>query len=165
MYPAVAGKFLTDHPDPDPVLLAVRRFDAYPGKKQNAGALLRDMLVNPDRYTDVAVMVDGVEPRTGNRSPLPAAPLNTEEASVEARQLEELQALPIDRQLSRLEQHLALYKVQQHLSVMDRDRLRMAILKGEVSVLSVMQLLARNFGQVEARIVRTAPTNSMGPEC
>jgi len=146
MYPAVAGKFLTDHPDPDPVLLAVRRFDAYPGKKQNAGALLRDMLVNPDRYTDVTVMPDGVEPHTGSRPPVPALPLNTEQASVEVRQIEELQALPIDRQLSRLEQHLALHKVHQHLSVMDRDRLRLTVLNGEVSVLSVMQLLARNFG-------------------
>ncbi len=148
MYPAVAGKYLTDHPDPQAVHLALRRFDAYPSKKQNAGALLRDMLVNPDRYAEVNLMPVGVEAR-----PEPTAPpalLQTDHTQVETQQLQELQSLSPEKQLSRLEHHLTFARVTPHLSVIDRDRLRRAVLEGEVSVVQLIRVVVRNISQEPA---------------
>ena len=145
MYPAVAGKYLTDHPDPQAVQLALRRFDAYPSKKLNAGALLRDMLVNPERYAEVSLMPIGVEARPES-SALPAQ-LEAEQSQVETQQLEELQALSPEKQLSRLEHHLTFARITPQLSVIDRDRLRRAVLEQQVSVVQLVRAVVRNIAQ------------------
>jgi plasmid replication initiation protein len=161
MYPAVAGKYLTDNPDPEPVRLAIRRFDAYPGKKLNAGALLRDLLMYPERYAEVVPMPDGVEPRLVTGASLQPALLEAEVSSVETQQLKELLALPLERQLARLEHHLSFTRVNQHLLVTDRDRLRSAVLGGHLQVLDVMRVLTRNVGQdptqKAASVIRLLP--------
>ncbi|PTA66939.1 replication initiator protein A [Deinococcus arcticus] len=146
MYPAVAGKYLSEHPDPVPIHLALRRFDAYPGKKQNAGALLRDMLIHPERYAEV-VPVQADEPR-----PAPAAKVlgDMEAATVEAQQIEELQALSPERQLTRLERLLTFARVTPLLSVLDRDRLRTAVLAGQLDVVTVVRLVTRDITQAPA---------------
>lgn len=148
MYPAVAGKYLTEHPDPAAVHLAIRRFDAYPGRKQNAGALLRDMLVHPERYAEVVPLPAEVEPRSG--SPV-AAMTDEETAEVQARQLQELQALSPERQLTRLERLLTFARVTPLLSVTDRDRLRAAVLAGQLDVTDLVRLVTREMGQEPAR--------------
>ena len=145
MYPAVAGKYLTDHPDPQAIGLALRRFDAYPSKKLNAGALLRDMLVHPERYAEVTLMPAGVEARVERSVPLPQS--EAEQNNVEAQQLEELQSLSLEKQLSRLEQHLTFSRVTPHLSVIDRDRLRRAVLDQQVQVVQLIRAIVRNIGQ------------------
>ncbi|MXV21948.1 replication initiator protein A [Deinococcus xianganensis] len=148
MYPAVAGKYLTEHPDPTPVHLALRRFDAYPGRKQNAGALLRDMLVHPERYAEVVLLPPEVEPRAA----LPAAAVADEATDeVESRQLQEFQALSPERQLTRLERLLTFAKVTPLLSPTDRDRLRTALLAGQVDVTDLVRLVTREMGQDPAR--------------
>lgn len=148
MYPAVAGKYLTEHPDPAPVHLALRRFDAYPGRKQNAGALLRDMLVHPERYAKVVPFPPEVEPRAA----LPATAVADEVTDeVESRQLQEFQALSPERQLTRLERLLTFAKVTPLLSPTDRDRLRTALLAGQVDVTDLVRLVTREMGQDPAR--------------
>ncbi|GGM51973.1 hypothetical protein GCM10008956_30030 [Deinococcus arenae] len=148
MYPAVAGKYLTEHPDPVPVHLALRRFDAYPGRKQNAGALLRDMLVHPERYAEVVPLPPEVEPRAA-RPATAVADEATDE--VESRQLQEFQALSPERQLTRLERLLTFAKVMPLLSPTDRDRLRTALLAGQVDVTDLVRLVTREMGQDPAR--------------
>lgn len=108
MYPAVAGKYLTEHLDPAPVHLAIRRFDAYPGRKQNAGALLRDMLVHPERYAEVLPLPADAEAK---KTVAVQSITETETAEIEARQLQELQELSPERQLTRLETMLTFAKV------------------------------------------------------
>ena len=100
MYPAVAGKYLTDHPDPQAVQLALRRFDAYPSKKLNAGALLRNMLVHPERYAEVNLMLVGVEAKAERNAP--PAQSDAEQTSIETQRLEELQSLSPEKQLIRI---------------------------------------------------------------
>ena len=145
VYPAVAGKYLTDHPDPQAIGLALRRFDAYPSKKMNAGALLRDMLVHPERYVEVTLMPAGVEARVERSVPLPQS--DAEQDNVEAEQPEELQSLSPEKQLSRLEQHLTFSRITPHLSVIDRDRLRRAVLAQQVQVVQLIRAIVRNIGQ------------------
>lgn len=148
MYPAVAGKYLVEHPDPAPVELAIRRFDAYPGRKQNAGALLRDMLVHPERYADVILMPADVEPHGARSGTSERTEQDTD--AVQIKQQEELQSLPPDRQLARLEHMLAFAKLTPHLSVIDRDRLRTAILSGALPAIDVVGLITRELTQSPA---------------
>ncbi|GAA4001211.1 replication initiator protein A [Deinococcus rubellus] len=142
MYPAVAGKYLTDQPDLSAIRLALGRFDAYPSKKNNAGALLRDMLMHPERYAEVASFPPAAETKATPRKK-PSATDESEAASVEAQQRAELQTLPREKQAERLERQLSFSGVTLHLTVMMRDQLRAAVLNGQLSVPQVIQTLAR----------------------
>lgn len=141
MYPAVAGKYLTEHPDPVPVQLAIRRFDAYPGRKQNSGALLRDMLVHPERYAEVLPL-----PQSTSQV-VPTATADTDTAEIEAKQIQELLSLPPERQLTRLERMLTFAKVTPLLSAIDRDRLRTAVLTGNLDAVEVVRLVIKGMTQ------------------
>ncbi|UQN08866.1 replication initiator protein A [Deinococcus sp. QL22] len=148
MYPAVAGKYLHDHPDPAPVQRALRQFDAYPGRKQNAGALLRDMLIHPERYDDPASLPASPPVSKPDRTrPLAQPQPALLEQEVEAAQMAELLSLTPARQLSRLEHQLTFMQVTPHLSVADRERLKRAVLGRQVAVVDLLQVLLRNLAQ------------------
>ncbi|GGN42912.1 hypothetical protein GCM10010842_29840 [Deinococcus daejeonensis] len=70
---------------------------------------------------------------------------------MESRQLQEFQALSPERQLTRLERLLTFAKVMPLLSPTDRDRLRTALLAGQVDVTDLVRLVTREMGQDPAR--------------
>lgn len=146
MFPGVAGRYLTDHPDPEPVRLAIRRFDAYPGQKQNRGALLRDMLLNPDKYSDVSVLPQSVVSKTDQKRA--TAEANATEAAAETslqRQKEELLALPLEKQWARIVNHLSLTGLDKALPPLELERLKEVVMQQKVSSPDVIQVLVRGF--------------------
>lgn len=141
MYPGVAGRFLADNQDPAPVVLALKRFDAYPGKKQNNGALLRDMLLNPERYEDVIISSEG----ENHHKKQPEPQIDIDE--VVRKQQEEIMALPIERQLSRVDAQLSLSRLNLLLTAEDQAALRKAIMAGEIQTIDVLNYLVQNLKQ------------------
>lgn len=140
MYPGVAGRFLADNQDPAPVYLALKRFDAYPGKKQNNGALLRDMLLNPERYADVLPVTE--EGPSSEKSVKQL--VNTDAEDVAQKQREEFLALPMERRLKRIEAQLNLSRLTLLLSAEEHATLKQAVTDGRLDSLELLNFLAHN---------------------
>lgn len=141
MFPGVAGRHLTDHPDPEPVRLALRRFDAYPGQKQNRGALLRDMLLHPERYDDVTVAPQSVASSDRLKRQPSVEETEAEAVAEREKQRQALMALPLSKQLTRVNNQLKLSGLLKVMTPEQIDAVSRAITHNKVSAYEVVQLL------------------------
>ena len=149
MYPGVAARHLIDHPEERAVQDAIARFDAYPGKKGNPGALMRDLLLHPEKYAGVEQKLEG----GGRRSKASERP---KPAPVLAQSVPEDDALALpedpDERVRVAEQRLSLFRVWPLLTGEDRDNLEHAVRTGTVALPVLFALLLRTVGENKADI-------------
>lgn len=139
MYPAVAGKYLTEHPDPAAVMRALKKFDAYPGHRQNPGALLRDMLLYPEQYGN------GLEEEPAPIAKTALLRVSAEQVEEKAAQAltDELYALTDERLLKRLESHLSFSGLRPFFSAQDLHDLKTRAAAGELPLIDMIQYISQ----------------------